>query len=533
MCLRAPGSLPGNSGVSGPTPDNNWLGRTNQQINHFPTRPQMNDGREVAYTWRRITEYEVNPASLRKPELVSLAEIWSEQKQALSASEGLHSFNQKLRREWAIETGLLERIYTFDRGVTQMLIERGIDAALIPDQEGGQDPDRVAAIIRDHEDAIEGLFAFVKGDRELSISYIHELHAQLTRNQDTADAINRLGHRVKIQLVRGQFKSQPNNPVRPDGRIHEYCPPEHVQSEMDQLLQLHKQHKGIPPEVEASWLHHRFTQIHPYQDGNGRVARCLATLVFIRAGYFPLVIRDTVQERTRYLDALEAADHGVLNDLVSVFAGAQKRAFVQALGISSQVLRLTRAEQVIDATRDLLRERERVRREEWEDAKQTAATLQNIARERFSDIAESLNDQTSEFFQDAHFFLDEEPNRRKRDHYFRWQIIETAKQLDYYANTSEYRAWVRLVMRTVTQAEILVSFHATGFEYRGILAASACFFRREEIESGEREIADVTPLSDEIFQINYRESVGDASVRFRDWLEEVLVKGLEIWRTGL
>jgi len=23
-----------------------------------------------------------------------------------------------------------------------------------------------------------------------------------------------------------------------------------------------------PPEIEAAWLHHRFTQIHPFQDGN-------------------------------------------------------------------------------------------------------------------------------------------------------------------------------------------------------------------------------------------------------------------------
>ena len=43
------------------------------------------------------------------------------------------------------------------------------------------------------------------------------------------------------------------------------------------------------PEVEAAWLHHRFGQIHPFQDGNGRVARALATMIFLRAGFVPLV----------------------------------------------------------------------------------------------------------------------------------------------------------------------------------------------------------------------------------------------------
>jgi Fic family protein len=103
---------------------------------------------------------------------------------------------------------------------------------------------------------------------------------------------------------------------------------------MDRLVALHLEHDGasVPPEVEAAWLHHRFTQIHPFQDGNGRVARALASLVFIRAGWFPLVIRDTASERGSYFDAIEAADRGDLDPLARLFSTAQKKAFVQALG---------------------------------------------------------------------------------------------------------------------------------------------------------------------------------------------------------
>jgi hypothetical protein len=85
----------------------------------------------------------------------------------------------------------------------------------------------------------------------------------------------------------------------------------------------------------------------------------------------------------------------------------------------------------------------------------------------------------------------------------------------------------------VDQAEILISFHGIGHEFRGLLAVSASFFRREATEEREREVADVTPLTSEIFQINYREESEAASDRFRYWLEEVLVKGLELWRVGL
>ena len=242
--------------------------------------------RSVSHQWEPIRDYETDPSTYAKPELTSLAEVWKEQRAELSDSAGMAIFMERLRREWAIETGLLERIYTLDRGVTQMLIERGIDAAHVSDAGGSQDPDRVAAIIRDHEKAMEGIFAFVKGDRTLSTSYVKELHAQLTRNQETATAIDGRGMVVEIPLLRGAYKKRPNNPTRGNGTIHEYCPPEHVDSEMEHLIAMHLAHADVVSEVEAAWIHHRFTQIHPFQDGNGRVARCLATLVFLKPNVF-------------------------------------------------------------------------------------------------------------------------------------------------------------------------------------------------------------------------------------------------------
>lgn len=103
--------------------------------------------------------------------------------------------------------------------------------------------------------------------------------------------------------IKGEFKKQPNNPTRPDGSLHEYCPPVQVESEIENLLRWLGEYSGEDPIVVASWLHHRFTQIHPYQDGNGRVGRALVTLVLLQADLLPLVIdRDL---RTEYLEALE------------------------------------------------------------------------------------------------------------------------------------------------------------------------------------------------------------------------------------
>src|ERR1700675_4837639 len=99
---------------------------------------------------------------------------------------------------------------------------------------------------------------------------------------------------------------------------------------MDRLVAMHSKHdaRGVPVEVEAAWLHHRFAQIHPFADGNGRVARAITSLVFIKAGWFPLIVKR--DDWNRYIDALEAADAGDLRYLVALFVEAQRNTLILA-----------------------------------------------------------------------------------------------------------------------------------------------------------------------------------------------------------
>jgi hypothetical protein len=43
---------------------------------------------------------------------------------------------------------------------------------------------------------------------------------------------------------------------------------------------------------------------------------------------------------------------------------------------------------------------------------------------------------------------------------------------------------------------------------------------------------DHETLSDEVFQINYKDSEEAVEVRFDRWLDEGLVRGLDAWRRG-
>ena len=486
----------------------------------------MNGG----HKWHPIRDYdELDPRSLEQGELAALANVWQEERERLADSDALPKFNEKLRREWAIETGLIERVYNFDRGITELLIEHGIDAALIP-RGAGPTPETVASMIRDHEAAIDYVFDFVKAERPLSTSYIKELHALLTQNQETAEGRDPFGKRVQIPLRKGAYKLWPNNPTGRSGEIHEYCPPEQVASEMDRLLDLHRKHLDVAPEVEAAWLHHRFTQIHPFQDGNGRVARALATLVLVKAVRFPLVVRSA--SKSTYLDALEAADAGDLKPLIVFFSEIQRREFVRALGLSRDVGRLVIAEDLIRSTRRELEHRRDALLAEWNTVKDRAEQLRHIAEGRLRQVTATFDQEVKPLLDHVTVFVDGASDHDARSHYFRQQIVAGAKALEYFANMEAYRAWVRLVIHNANQSQLLIAFHGIGHEFRGVLACCAVFFQRVQTDRNDRESGPAKALARAVFQINYREDPASIEDRFRVWLEECIVAGLSDWRTA-
>ena len=238
-----------------------------------------------------ITDIETDPHDLAASEIPGIRAVWADQTERLKGTVQLSDFNEKLSREWAIETGIIENLYDINRGITQTLIEQGFKTEILGHGSTNKPRDYVLDLLRDQKSVLDGVFDFVKGGRKLSTAYIKELHAALLRSQETTEARDTRGRYVDIPLIKGDWKKQPNHPVR-DDIMYEYCPPEHVASEMDRLIEIYSQQvlEELPSEVRAAWLHHRFTQIHPFQDGNGRVARALASLVLIQDGLFPLVV---------------------------------------------------------------------------------------------------------------------------------------------------------------------------------------------------------------------------------------------------
>ena len=90
------------------------------------------------------------------------------------------------------------------------------------------------------------------------------------------------------------------------GSQYPVATPEKVQEEMDRLFEwVRTERDGYHPVEFAAQLHKRFVFIHPFKDGNGRVARLLMNLALIQDGYLPAVVPPIL--RGDYVSLLERA----------------------------------------------------------------------------------------------------------------------------------------------------------------------------------------------------------------------------------
>jgi Fic family protein len=285
---------------------------------------------------------------------------WEEYLRLVSPAEFEEARRRTLRRH-AIETGIIERLYDVSWGVTEALVAEGITRQAAA-RLGGISEDTLA-VIHSQFEALELLVDAVRSGRPLTMYFVKELHAAITRNQPTYDARDQFGRLVKRPLLHGKWKEFPNDVIRADGSRLEYVPPEHVQSQMESLLAVFEQTRDAHPVVRSAWLHHRFVCVHPFQDGNGRVARALTLLVFLRDHYAPLVVDRN--QCADYLDALDAANDGDSRPLVRLFAGLELVALKSEL--SAPVPQASRATGVVPVARELvgrLRGRKRIEDEQ-------------------------------------------------------------------------------------------------------------------------------------------------------------------------
>ena len=173
------------------------------------------------------------------------------------------------RRAAAVDTNAIEGVFATDRGFTRTVAAKAEAWEQAMEMKGKH----VRPAFEDTLAGFEMVLDLMTGFRPITQSFIRELHATMMRSQET-------------YMV--------------------YASVESTEPEMTRLIdELNSEEfQAASSVVQAAYAHYAFVCIHPFSDGNGRVARALASVFLYRSPGVPLVVYQ--DQRAQYIGALEA-----------------------------------------------------------------------------------------------------------------------------------------------------------------------------------------------------------------------------------
>lgn len=167
----------------------------------------------------------------------------------------------------------------------------------------GPAPMRDCEEMKAHQAALEMVkLEAASHERPLTEMFIREVHKIMLRTDYIPEGKNYTVHA-------GQYKTRPNSVKTATGEIFEYASPEETSALMTDLVEWYKQAEGdssLSPLEMAAVFHYRYIRIHPFEDGNGRIARLMVNYILAKHGYPMIVVQDS--DRNGYLGALRQCD---------------------------------------------------------------------------------------------------------------------------------------------------------------------------------------------------------------------------------
>ena len=173
--------------------------------------------------------------------------------------------------------------------------------------------------IAGHNEALDYVAAAVRNHEPLTRSFCRFLHKILLGEKPfRVKALTPDGQPTTREIRPGEYKLEPNSVMTSTGKMFYYAAPDEVPSRMADLFDWYNQQLAMKTHglLIACEFHYRFVRIHPFDDGNGRMARLLMNLILMQHGYPVAVV--PMKKRREYIAALEIADaSGEIADFVN------------------------------------------------------------------------------------------------------------------------------------------------------------------------------------------------------------------------
>lgn len=210
-----------------------------------------------------------------------------------------------VKRAAAIDTGAIEGLYDVDRGFTFTVAFETTAWEVEIARKG----ENVRPLFEAQLHAYDYVLDLATKAEPISEAAIRKLHEVVCEAQETYRVTTAIGPQEQ-KLTKGRYKILPNHVLTRDGTTHSYAPVDVTPAEMARLVAEMRSEAFLAahPVLQAAYAHYGLVVIHPFADGNGRVARALASAFTYRAISMPIMILS--EHKEAYLDSLEAADQG-------------------------------------------------------------------------------------------------------------------------------------------------------------------------------------------------------------------------------
>ena len=219
---------------------------------------------------------------------------------------------QKFRLDWNYHSNNLEG-NSLNFGETKMFLMYGITAQGKPFKDYTE--------IKGHNEAIALVEEVIKQKRPLTENFIRELHLLILKEPYEVDAITEDGKNTKKLIKVGEYKASPNHVKTKTGEIFYFAEPFEVPAKMNDLINWYQQELNrhdVNPIILAANFHYKFVRIHPFDDGNGRLARILMNFILMQFGFPPAIIK--TEDKENYFFALRQADSDLIENFIDYIA---------------------------------------------------------------------------------------------------------------------------------------------------------------------------------------------------------------------
>jgi len=196
-------------------------------------------------------------------------------------------------------------------GFIPSLVQFGPDSEL-------KDPEALVLTLADIDEAFADILQLKDRVDLLTTDTIKAIHSKLMRTSKVqiTDGSGAL-HYINAGCTRQT--TQKSAVVRSHQYNLAFCPAERVDQQLDYICKMGRQYiaRWRNPFATAAWLHVTFTRCHPFDDGNGRMARLLSSIPLLRDGYPPVCICPAA--RSGYYDSMNIAWEGDYQPLINCF----------------------------------------------------------------------------------------------------------------------------------------------------------------------------------------------------------------------